>query len=187
MAALPRTVETVEPGMLGSAVFWIDRVVAGAATILATGALVVLFLTLMAEVIVRYLTTQGMGWPSEMPHLLFPWLVMGGIVLAAQRGQHIAVTACLSLLNPQGARILLFVMQALIAATFAYLGWIGMAIVEITGSETYPISGLSSRWAYLAVVIGFYGVSLTAVTTAVRVLLADDPRTVRAPAPEEEA
>ncbi|MGE4371989.1 MAG: TRAP transporter small permease [Xanthobacter sp.] len=175
-----------EAGFPASVIYWIDRIVATAAALVATGALAFLFIILMLEVVVRYLTTQGLGWPAEMPNLLFPWLVMGGIVLAAQRGSHIAVTALLDKLPASVARLLLLVMQLIITGTFAYLGWVGIKILAITGSETYPISGLSSSWAYLAVVVGFFGIALTALTTAVRVLIANDPRLVRAPDPEDE-
>lgn len=178
--------EAVAAGYLAPAVSWVDKIIAYCAAIASMGALVVIFMALMAEVIVRYFTTKGLGWPAEMPNLLFPWLVMGGIVLAAQRGQHIAVSAGLMMLRRTHARLLLLAMQALIAVTFIYLGQAGFAVIEITGSETYPISGITARWAYLAVVAGFFGIALTAITTAVRVLLADDPLSVQALAPEED-
>ncbi len=178
--------ETAAAGFLAPAVSWLDKIVAYSAAILSMGALVVLFMALMAEVIVRYLTTKGLGWPAEMPNLLFPWLVMGGIVLAAQRGQHIAVSAGLLMMRPNHARLLLVAMQVLIAVTFIYLGQAGIAVIEVTGSETYPISGITARWAYLAVVAGFFAIALTAITTGVRVMLADDPLSVQALTPEED-
>jgi len=63
-------------GALASVVQGVDKVVVIASTAVAITALVVMFVSLMAEVVVRYLTNQGMGWPTEMPNILFPWLVM---------------------------------------------------------------------------------------------------------------
>lgn len=163
-----------------------DTAIAVTAATAAILSLVLLFLSLMAEVIVRYLTTQGLGWPSEMPNILFPWLVMGGVVLAAQHGAHISVTLTLDLLGRPMARALLLAMQAVVAATFFYLTYMGFAVLEITGSEVFPVTGISSRWAYLALIAGFAGVGLTAVTTLLRLLSADDPRAVRATNPEDE-
>lgn len=165
---------------------WVDDAIVAASVAVAIGALVVMFVSLMAEVIVRYLTNQGMGWPTEMPNILFPWLVMGGIVLAAQRGQHIAVTAIQGWLGRGGNRVLLVGHQALIAATFFYLAWVGLDVIEITGSETYPVTGISAKWAYLALIVGFVGLGLTALTTLVRLLLAGDPLAVRAHHIEED-
>jgi TRAP-type C4-dicarboxylate transport system permease small subunit len=164
----------------------IDRIITVAATSVAVLALVLLFLSLGAEVVVRYLTTQGLGWPSEMPNLLFPWLVMGGVVLAAQHGAHISVTLILDLLGPARARILLLVMQIVIAGTFFYLAYIGLAVIEITGTEVYPVTGVAARWAYMALIAGFFGIGLTALTTFIQVLVAEDPLSVRAHNAEEE-
>jgi len=163
-----------------------DGAIAAVAAAVSILALVVLFLALGAEVVVRYLTTQGLGWPSELPNLLFPWLVMGGVVLAAQKGAHISVTLLLDLLPRGAARMLLLAMQVVVGATFFYLAYIGLAVIEITGSEIYPVTGISARWAYLSLIAGFLGVGLTAVTTFLRLLTAEDPRSVRAHVSEEE-
>lgn len=165
---------------------WTDRIIVAASVVVVITALSAMFVSLMAEVVVRYLTNQGMGWPTEMPNILFPWLVMGGIVLAAQRGQHIAVTALQAVLGRTGNRVLLVLHSLLIAFTFFYLAWIGLDVVEITGSEVYPVTGLSAKWAYLAMIVGFVGLGLTALTTLVCLLQADDPLAVRAHNIEED-
>lgn len=178
--------EVTEAGWPASVVHVVDSILVVAATAVALASLVVLFLSIGLEVVVRYLTTQGLGWPSELPNILFPWLVMGGIVVAAQRGAHISVTLLLDMLGRSGARVLLLGMQFVVAATFFYLAYIGLAVIEITGTEVYPVTGISARWAYLSLIAGFVGIGLTAVTTFVRLLLAEEPRSVRAAVPEEE-
>jgi TRAP-type C4-dicarboxylate transport system permease small subunit len=165
---------------------WVDAAITVAAIVISVSALVFMFLALMAEVFVRYMTNQGLGWPTELPSLLFPWLVMSGIVLAAQRGQHISVTAILGLLNRGATRVLLLLLQVLIAATFSYLAWVGLDVIEITGTEVYPMTRVSAHWAYLALIVGFVGVAITALTTMVRLLLADNPLSVRAHHLEED-
>lgn len=166
---------------------WVDKAIVGSFTLLAVGSLGFMFIALLTEVVVRYATKQGMGWPSEVPNILFPWLVMSGIVLAAQAGQHVAVTALLSALGSAAARVLLLALQALIAVTFCYLAWSGLDVLEITGGEVYPVTGVTARWAYLALVVGFSALSVTAISTFVQLLLADDPKAVRAPSAEERA
>ncbi|WP_434621414.1 TRAP transporter small permease [Azospirillum sp. B2RO_4] len=163
-----------------------DGAITVLSAIVAILSLIVLFLALGAEVVVRYMTTQGLGWPSELPNILFPWLVMGGVVLAAQKGAHISVTLLLDLLPRPLARALLLAMQVVVGATFFYLAYIGLAVIEITGAEIYPVTGVSARWAYLSLIAGFVGVGLTAVTTFLRLLIAEDPRSVRAHVSEEE-
>lgn len=180
MAAQISTKETAQAGGLTRLAKWLDSAIVALSVLAAIAALVVMFGSPLAEVVVRYLTNQGMGWPSEMPNILFPWLVMGGIVLAAQRGQHIAVTAIQGRIGRGGNRVLLIAHQVLITATFLYLAWVGLGVIEITGSERYPVTGLSAKWAYMAMIVGFVGLGLTALTTLVLLLQAGDPLAVRA-------
>ncbi|WP_211162150.1 TRAP transporter small permease [Aromatoleum petrolei] len=187
MTAAHSSPHVVEPaGFAAPVVKWVDSAIVAASVAIAVGSLVAMFVSLMAEVIVRYLTNQGMGWPTEMPNILFPWLVMSGIVLAAQRGQHIAVTALNTLLGRKGNRVLLLGQQVLVAATFFYLAWVGLDVIEITGTEEFPVTGISARWAYLALIAGFVGLGITAMTTFVHLLMASDPLSVRAHNIEED-
>jgi TRAP-type C4-dicarboxylate transport system permease small subunit len=173
-------------GPAASAVNLVDTVISVSAIVIAVSSLVFMFLALMAEVVVRYMTNQGLGWPTELPNLLFPWLVMSGIVLASQRGQHISVTAVYGLLNRAATRGLLLLLQVVIAVTFFYLAWVGLDVIEITGTEVYPMTHVSAHWAYLALIVGFVGVGLTALTTFMRLLFAEDPLSVRAHHVEED-
>lgn len=157
----------------------VDRVIEVISMVIAVATLTVMFFSLMAEVVVRYVTNQGMGWPTEMPNLLFPWLVMSGIVLAAQLGKHIAVETIRSFLGKNVNRVVMMVLQLLVITTFFYLAWVGLFVIEITGSEVYPVTGVSAKWAYLSVIVGFTALGLTGITTFFRLLFADDPLTVR--------
>lgn len=175
-----------EAGRPASPVEWIDKTITLAGTAIAITALVTMFLALTAEVIVRYVTKTSLGWPAELPNFMFPWLVMSGIVLAAQHGAHISVTLLLGKIGRGAQRFLLLAMQVVAALTFFYLAWIGLDVLEITGSEVYPVTGVSARWAYLALIAGFAGVGITALTTFARLLAAGDPLSVRAHHAEEE-
>lgn len=156
----------------------VDRIVVAIATTITVAALAALFLALMAEVVVRYLTTQGLGWPSETPALLFPWLTMGGAVLAAQLGRHIAVTVVAERLPIPVARAGIVALHALIAATFLYLAYVGLQVLKIAGGEIYPMTGLAAVWPYSALVGGFLLLALTALTGLPEVLLSEDPAKV---------
>lgn len=142
----------------------LDKAIEYTALGIFMAAIISLFLFLGADVVVRYLTTQSLGWPAEMPNLLFPWLVMGAIVAAAQRGQHVAVNAILGLLNIPATRVLMLMMQLVVVVTFSYLAYIGVDVVRIAGRQLFPISGISSSYAYMALVYGFGAIALTAFT-----------------------
>ena len=95
-----------EAGRPASPVEWVDRAITLAATTISITALVVMFAALCAEVVVRYVTKTSLGWPAELPNFMFPWLVMSGIVLAAQHGAHISVTLLLGKIGRGAQRTL---------------------------------------------------------------------------------
>ncbi len=166
------------------AAFLLDRGLVIASTLVILAALSGLFLSLTAEVIVRYLTNAGLGWPNEMPALLFPWLTMAGAVLAAQNGRHIAVQLLAEKLPVGNARVLMSVGCLLAAATFAFLTWHGMKVMKVAGGEVYPVTGLTANVAYAALLSGFVGLALTALTSMPLIWRSDNPVMAR-DVPEE--
>src|SRR3982751_2000554 len=52
----------------------------------------VIFVILCVNTLLRYISGASWQWANEVPELLFPWLVMAGVVLAAAQGAHIATT-----------------------------------------------------------------------------------------------
>ena len=153
----------------------LDAFLSYAATAVILLTLSGLFLSLMAEVIVRYATNAGLGWPNEMPALLFPWLTMAGAVLAAQYGRHIAVQMVAEKLPRPQARLLMIAGAVLAAITFAFLTWHGLRVMKIAGGEVYPVTGLRANVAYAALITGFVGLTLTALTTLPLILRAENP------------
>lgn len=158
----------------------IDRV----AMVIAIASVVAIFLALMAEVVIRYMTQSGLGWPNEVPNLLFPWLIMGGIVVGAQRGSHIAAEAFQSFLSDEKLRVLLVLINLLVAASFAYLAYLSLQVISITKAQVFPMTGLGQAWAYSSLLFGFGGVALASLVNLVRVLFSDDPRNLHHPEPE---
>lgn len=157
----------------------IDQAVVAIATVATVGGIGVLFLTLMTEVVLRYFTTRGLGWPNEMPALLFPWVAMGGAVLAAQRGRHIAVTILYEHLPRPVTRTILVLLHLIVAVGFLYLAIVGIQVLAIAGGQRFPVSGISSYWSYLGLVGGFALIAATALTSLPRILIAEDPITAR--------
>mgnify|MGYP006171134405 CR=1 FL=1 len=47
----------------------------------------VIFLILTANTVLRYVSGSSLQWANELPELLFPWLVMAGVVMAAEKAR----------------------------------------------------------------------------------------------------
>ncbi len=166
-------------------VHWIDEAIRWAATIVLVVTTVVLFLAIGSEVLIRYGTQQSSLWLTELPAILFPWMTAAGFVLAAQYGQHFLVEFGINLMGRRTARAVFIVTQLLNAATFFYLSWTGLEILEVTSSEIMPMTGIRSSWSYLGVVIGFVLLGVTSLTTLYEaVSTSRNPLKIRTAPPE---
>ena len=149
----------------------LDRI----AVLISTTSVVLIFLALMAEVVVRYFTSAGLGWPNEVPNILFPWLIMGGIVIGANRGAHIAAEFIRGHLSKEQLRVLLMAINLLVAVVFAALAWLSLDVIAITKTQVFPITGIGQAWAYASMLFGFGGIALASVLNVIREAYAAEP------------
>jgi TRAP-type C4-dicarboxylate transport system permease small subunit len=69
----------------------IDRAIGAGCRAVLYLTLAAVFVILSANVALRYVAGTSLASASELPELLFPWMIMAGVVLAAQHGSHIAI------------------------------------------------------------------------------------------------
>lgn len=126
---------------------WLARFVVLATTI-------IIGLTLMAGVIVRYVLSSSLAWSAELPLILFPWLVMGGIVMAAVQHEHLGVDYVIRQLPAKAQRIIAVAMQALIAVTMTTLIVQSQPILQFMQYQTTPVLGWSATVAFYSLPAG---------------------------------
>lgn len=100
--------------------------------------LTVMFCILSANVALRYLMGTSLAWASELPELMFPWLIMAGVVLAAQHGSHIAVVIVTQKLGAS-RRWVLATGSVLVAVMYLGLAWAARPLYEIAADEYTPM------------------------------------------------
>jgi TRAP-type transport system small permease protein len=144
----------------------IDRAIALVCTSvlwLTTG---VIFLILCANTALRYATGSSLQWANEVPELLFPWLVMAGVVLAAQRGAHIATTFLMDAV-PAGVRRAVAVGSwVVVASLYATLAVATLRMLEIVHDEKSPILQLPGSITYGCVMVGMAMLAVLALQSA---------------------
>lgn len=123
--------------------------------------LTVVFLILSANVALRYLAGSSLTWASELPELMFPWMIMAGVVLAAQHGSHIAVVLVTQKLGAS-RRWVLLAGSLIVAVMYASLACIAYPLAEIAHDEKTPIMGVPGSVSVSCLIIGF--LLLAAVT-----------------------
>lgn len=132
--------------------------------------LAILFAALLANVVLRYVAGSGLGWAYEIHAVVLPWLVGGGIVVAAVRGRHIAVTLLHDALGPVSARRLLLVIQIAVAAIAAGVFWSSLPILSAASHQRIPALGITRFWGYLSLAYAFAGMGLVAALDALRLV-----------------
>lgn len=122
----------------------------------------VVFLILSVNVGLRYLAGTSLSWASELPELMFPWMIMAGVVLAAQHGSHIAVV----ILTQRLGRWRKPVLQAgalVVVALYGGLAVIAWPLMEIAADEKTPILQVPGSISVWSLILGFACLAIVTV------------------------
>src|SRR5262245_3565465 len=128
-----------------------------------------IFVILSANVILRYTTGTSLQWASELPELLFPWLVLSGIVLAAQHGTHIAVVILTQRLPEDLRRKVLTFGGIVVVALYLLLAWSAAELMPIAADELSPMLHVPGSVTIASLAIGFLLIALLTLFNLIRV------------------
>jgi TRAP-type transport system small permease protein len=129
---------------------------------------VVIFVILSANTALRYVSGSSLQWANEVPELLFPWLVMAGVVLAAEKGAHIATVFLVDSVAPSARRIIAIIAWIAVALLYAVLVRATWRMLEIVHDERSPILQIPGSVTYGCVLVGMVLLALLALLAAWR-------------------
>lgn len=144
----------------------IDSAIAAVCRVVLWLSTVVIFVILTANTVLRYATGSSLQWANEVPELLFPWLVMAGVVIAAQQGAHIATTFLMEALPAAARRIVATLAWLVVAALYATLSGATFRMLEIVHDEKSPILQLPGSITYACVMTGMALLGVLALKSA---------------------
>lgn len=124
----------------------------------------VVFVILSVNVGLRYAAGTSIAWASELPELLFPWMILAGVVLAAQHGSHIAVVLLTQKLGA-ARRWVLGAGSLIVAALYGTLAWLAVPVAQIAHDEKTPILHVPGSFSVGCLAVGF---AVLAVATLCR-------------------
>lgn len=127
----------------------------------------VVFVILTVNVGLRYMAGTSLAWASELPELMFPWMIMAGVVLAAQHGSHIAVVILTQKLGAS-RRWVTAGGSLIVAALYGGLAWMAVPVAQIAHDEKTPILQVPGSVSVGCLVLGF---ALLALVTLCRLPL----------------
>ena len=128
----------------------------------------VTFVILVANTVLRYATGASLQWANELPELLFPWLVMAGVVLAAQQGAHITTSFLMEKLPAAVRRPVAAASWLVVAGLYATLALATGRMLDIVHDEKSPILHVPGSVTYGCVMVGMVLLALLALQSASR-------------------
>jgi TRAP-type C4-dicarboxylate transport system permease small subunit len=128
----------------------------------------VIFVILCANTVLRYVSGSSLQWANELPELLFPWLVMSGIVLAAEKGAHIATVFLVEAVPHRVRRVISISGWLVVTALYGTLAYATYAMLEIVHDEKSPILQVPGSVTYGCVMGGMAMLALLALQSAWR-------------------
>jgi TRAP-type transport system small permease protein len=127
---------------------------------------VAIFVILVANTVLRYARGSSLQWANEVPELLFPWLVMAGVVLAAVHSAHIATTFLMEAVPAAVRRGVAVASWGVVAALHGTLAWATFRMLDVVHDEKSPILQLPGSLTYGCVMVGMALLGLLALQSA---------------------
>lgn len=151
----------------------IERGVAALCRVVLWLSTTVIFLILVANTVLRYATGTSLQWANEVPEMLFPWLVMAGVVLASLQGAHITTTFLMDAVPAAVRRVVAIASWLVVAGLYAVLTVATFRMLEVVHDEKSPILGVPGSTTYACVMGGMALLALLALQSAWRAWQAD--------------
>jgi TRAP-type C4-dicarboxylate transport system permease small subunit len=145
---------------------FIERAVVGLCRVLLWISTAVIFAILVVNTVLRYATGSSLQWANEVPELLFPWLVMSGVVLAAAHGAHITTSFLMDTVPATVRRWTAIGTWLVVAALYGTLAWATFQMLEIVHDEKSAILQVPGSFTYGCVMVGLLMLGLLACKSA---------------------
>lgn len=126
--------------------------------------LVVLFVGLLANVILRYAFGAGLDWAYDIHAILLPWMIAGGLVLGTIYNRNIAITILPDILSPRRRERLFLLVSLLTLVISVVVVWSSLPILRASQYQRITaLGGISQFWGYASLVYGFGSVAIICI------------------------
>lgn len=137
--------------------------VSGAAVVVVT--LVTMFIAILLNVILRYFFGNGITWAYEIPAILFPWCVAGGLVMAAAQGRNIAVDIVAIALPETLRKLLAIAVNLFVSAVSVGVVYYSMPIIKASQYSRLAETGIPQIYGYSSLVYAFSMIAIIGLLT----------------------
>ena len=121
---------------------------------ISAGLLVVLFATLIWQIISRQVLDDPAIWTEELARLMFIYMAMFACASAVKHRHHVSIVFFVEKLPMKGLLYTLMVMDAMIVVLLCYLIYLGYKIALRNEFLDLITLGISSYWLYISLSLG---------------------------------
>lgn len=132
--------------------------------------LAILLACVLWGVLTRYVTERPAVWTTELSGILFTWVVFIGAMTGFRQGRHIRVTLLMDILPTAITRLLHMVADLTVIAFLLTATWLSFVMMQKGASRMSPVMDIPFSWVYLAVLLSFSIMSITAMLRFFRIL-----------------
>ena len=134
----------------------------------AAGILVLVIGILFIGVVSRYALSSPITWSDELASILFVWLTMLGAVIAFQRGQHMRMTALVSIAGPAVREVLEVIAIAIPLMFMALILYPSLKYAIEEQVIITPALEISNGWRSAALPVGMILMLLFGISRVIR-------------------
>ncbi|MEW6661148.1 MAG: TRAP transporter small permease [Bacillota bacterium] len=131
--------------------------------------IVALILVISLQIISRVFFS-AYSWTEELSRYLLVWSTFLGASMAYKRRSHIAVTFAVDLLRGWTKTLVLWIVNLLTIAFFAVAIYYSTKMISLQVYQVSPALGVSMRFVYLSIPLGFASMLVHALSGMVEEL-----------------
>ncbi|MFH2114911.1 MAG: TRAP transporter small permease [Spirochaetota bacterium] len=119
--------------------------------------LVAISLTLLLQIIMRYIFNSSLSWSEEFARYCFVWSTLLSIGYSIKRGSMLRIDIVVQFLPKSWRKTIDIIMEFIVIGFFAFLLYYAFDVVKriIKSGQTSPALGLPMVVVYVSLIVGF--------------------------------
>lgn len=122
--------------------------------VLLGAAIGVMVVSMIWQVIGRYLFSRAPGWTEEASRFLMLWVTMLGAAAALRSGAHLSVTSLVDALPPRALTVALALRDAALVGAAGLVVWYGFLFAQLNAAQESAAMEIPMSVPYAALPVG---------------------------------
>lgn len=139
-------------------------------------ALTIIAVTMMTQVVLRYVFDSPLSWAEEFTRYAFVWSAFIGISYSIKKGIMINVDMVVNKLSYKVQRIINLIIQIFVLVFFIFLFYNSIEVVKgiFLSNQKSPAMGIPMGYVYLSSLVGFLLSSVRTLQNVIKMIKDSD-------------